>query len=116
VTGNPDSAPNYTNDGDGTYTQARVDTDYHKYEVTYAYDESFGGDGVVFEGVPCFTVTNRRLGNVDITVTKNWVDGGGEKRTALADALQTARIQLAVRLDFLSEAPYGQKYEITRSG
>lgn len=116
VTGNPDSAPNYTNDGDGTYTQARVDTDYHKYEVTYAYDESFGGDGGVFEGVPCFTVTNRRLGNVDITVTKNWVDGGGEKRTALADALQTARIQLAVRLDFLSEAPYGQKYEITRSG
>lgn len=116
VTGNPDSAPNYTNDGDGTYTQARVDTDYHKYEVTYAYDESFGGDGVVFEGVPCFTVTNRRLGNVDITVTKNWVDGDGDKRTALADALQTAGIQLAVRLDFLSEAPDGQKYEITWSG
>lgn len=116
VTGNPDSAPNYTNDGDGTYTQARVDTDYHKYEVTYAYDESFGGDGGVFAGVPCFTVTNRRLGNVEITVTKNWVDGDGEKRTALADALQTAGIQLAVRLDFLSEAPDGQKYEITRSG
>lgn len=116
VTGNPDSAPNYTNDGDGTYTQARVDTDYHKYEVTYAYDESFGGDGGVFEGVPCFTVTNRRLGNVDITVTKNWVDGDGDKRTALADALQTAGIQLAVRLDFLSEAPDGQKYEITWSG
>ena len=116
VTGNPNSAPNYTNDGDTTYTRARVDTDYHKYEVTYAYDESFGGDGGVFEGVPCFTVTNRRLGNVDITVTKNWVDGDGEKRTALANALQTAGIQLAVRLDFLSEAPYGQKYEITRSG
>lgn len=116
VTGNPDSAPNYTNDGDGTYTQARVDTDYHKYEVTYAYDESFGGDGVVFEGVPCFTVTNRRLGNVDITVTKNWVDGGGEKRTALAAALNQYNMALAVRLDFLSEAPDGQKYEITRSG
>lgn len=116
VEGNPSEAPDYTNDADGTYTRARVDTDYHKYEVTYAYDESFGGDGVVFEGVPCFTVTNRRLGNVDITVTKNWVDGDGEKRTALADALQTAGIQLAVRLDFLSEAPDGQKYEITRSG
>lgn len=116
VTGNPNSAPNYTNDGDTTYTRARVDTDYHKYEVTYAYDESFGGDGGVFEGVPCFTVTNRRLGNVDITVTKNWVDGDGEKRTALADALQTEGIQLAVRLDFLSEAPDGQEYKITRSG
>lgn len=116
VTGNPNSAPNYTNDGDGTYTWARVDTDYHKYEVTYAYDESFGGDGGVFEGVPCFTVTNRRLGNVDVTVTKNWVDGDGDKRTALADALQTAGIQLAVRLDFLSEESPEQDYTITRSG
>ncbi|WP_295423859.1 Cna B-type domain-containing protein [uncultured Subdoligranulum sp.] len=116
VTGNPNSAPNYTNDGDGTYTWARVDTDYHKYEVTYAYDESFGGDGGVFEGVPCFTVTNRRLGNVDITVTKNWVDGDGDKRTALAAALDQHNMALAVRLDFLSEAPAGQEYKITRSG
>lgn len=116
VTENPDSAPNYTNDGDTTYTQAWVDTDYHKYEVTYAYEKSFGGDGSAFAGVPCFTVTNRRLGNVDITVTKNWVDGDGDKRTALADALQTAGIQLAVRLDFLSEESPEQDYTITRSG
>ena len=116
VTENPDSAPNYTNDADDTYTRAWVDTDYHKYEVTYAYEKSFGGDGDVFEGVPCFTVTNRRLGNVAVTVTKNWVDGDGDKRTELAAALDQHNMALAVRLDFLSEESPEQDYTITRSG
>lgn len=118
ITNDLEGPPTYTNDPDADdYTAVHFETKFHVYEATYAYDESFGGDGVVFAGVPCFTVTNRRLGNVDITVTKNWVDGDGEKRTALAAALDQYNMALAVRLDFLSEAPDGQKkYEITRSG
>ena len=117
ITNNPQEPPTYTNDPDAdVYTAVHFETKFHVYEATYAYEKSFGGDGDVFEGVPCFTVTNRRLGNVDITVTKNWVDGDGEKRTELADALQTEGIQLAVRLDFLSEESPEQDYTITRSG
>lgn len=107
-----------------TYTGAKrtavqFKTEYHDYEATYSYDNDFGasgsGDGA-YEGIHCYTVTNRRLGNIDLTVTKNWLDGDGEKRKELNGALAAAGLQLAVRLDFMSEPSLGQTYEITTDG
>ena len=42
----------------------------HAYEATYDREE--------IAGETVCTVTNRRLGNVDLTVTKDWRDGGGD--------------------------------------
>ena len=50
-------------------------TDHHRYQVTYKEDEIAGEIFKIAE--------NRRLGNVDITVTKNWKDGNGAGRQAL---------------------------------
>lgn len=100
-------------------TAVQFKTEYHDYEATYSYDNDFGasgsGDGA-YEGIHCYTVTNRRLGNIDLTVTKNWLDGDGEKRKELNGALAAADLQLAVRLDFMSEPSLGQTYEITTDG
>lgn len=58
-----------------------VTTENHRYQVTYDYSSNSGN------GVPgTFTVTNRRLGNVDVTVTKKWVDG----RLTLDDTSDTS--------------------------
>lgn len=106
--------PVYTNNASGgtPATAVRFDTEHHQYEATYALDTNFGGA----EGSYCFTVTNRRLGNVDVTVTKNWVDGDGEKRTDLAEALEENGLALAVRLEIESEESLGQHYTISRDG
>ena len=46
-----------------------------------------------------WTVTNRRLGNVDLTVTKDWRDGNGEGVDALQAAMAGTGLTLAVKLE-----------------
>ena len=63
----------------------------HAYEATYDR-EKIAGETVC-------TVTNRRLGNVDLTVTKDWRDGGGDGVGELQAALEnTPGLTLAVKL------------------
>ena len=105
-------APNYTApqqpDED---TVIQYETDNHKYEATY-YNEKVENESI-------YTVDNRRLGNVDLTATKNWVDGkdtGDPKtRSELKAALDEAGLSLAMKLNF-SEMTTQESYEITREG
>lgn len=105
-------------EGAGTETTVRFSTQYHDYEATYSYDEDFGASSGAYEGMHCYTVTNRRLGSINLTVTKDWIDGDGEKRTELQSALQAAGLHLAVKLDFMSTPSLGMEdvYKISRTG
>ena len=108
-----------TYEGAGTETAVRFSTQYHDYEVTYSHNEDFGASsGGAYEGMHCYTVTNRRLGSINLTVTKNWVDGDGEKRSELQSALEEAGLHLAVKLDFMSTPSLGMEnvYAISRTG
>ena len=105
-------------EGAGTETAVRFSTQYHDYEATYSYDEDFGASSGAYEGMHCYTVTNRRLGSINLTVTKDWIDGDGEKRTELQSALEAAGLNLAVKLDFMSTPSLGMEdvYKISRTG
>ena len=114
------ASPNYTQpeapaeyDPDGTYTAIQYETEYHRYEATYSRDTIAGTEFLI--------VTNRRLGNIDLTVTKQWLDGEGSVREELLAELEKTqenpdlaqRLYLAIRLDFEGSEDY---YSITRSG
>ena len=75
-------------------------TQYHTYDVTYAAPQQVANDYI-------YTATNRRLGNVNLTVTKTWLDGGGAWRERLAAALDGAGLTLALQLDFANGAKDG---------
>ena len=85
---------------------------YHSYEITYQM-ERLQDVGQSY----LYSVTNRRLGNVNITVTKEWIDGGGKQREALQQALAKYQDQEAPRLvlylDFALTSP--DFYEMTHS-
>ena len=117
---NSGASPNYTQpeapaeyDPDGTYTAIQYETEYHRYEATYSRD--------TIAGTEFLTVTNRRLGNIDLTVTKQWLDGDGSVREELLAELEKTqenpdlaqRLYLAIRLDSEGSEDY---YSITRSG
>lgn len=53
-------------------------TKHHRYEATYS-ETTVSGEKI-------FIVNNRRLGNIDLTVTKTWNDGEGQLRDALQKA------------------------------
>lgn len=113
--------PIFTGEGVDDPTAIEYATDNHRYAVTYSYEAEFGQaeagqDPVGYEGCACYTITNRRLGNIDLTVTKTWYDGDGEARTKLAEALQRDGLELAIRLDIQSETSLNQQYEITYTG
>lgn len=114
------ASPNYTQpkapaeyDPDGTYTAIQYKTEHHRYEATYSRD--------TIAGTEFLTVTNRRLGNIDLTVTKQWLDGEGSVREELLAELEktwensdpASQLYLAIRLDFVGGEDY---YEITRNG
>ena len=132
--GTPETAesPTYDNlyreSGTGGDGYGRVETSHHRYEVTYAYTSA--DDNPLKEKL--FTITNRRLGNVDMTVTKEWTAGTDEELTELLKAIQAEleaiaadnntdtggkKLALALWLDFeLSEDEVGDKdWEITRN-
>ena len=118
---NSDAEPNFTSpqmpdeydsESDTSYTAAQYQTEYHYYEATYSREE--------IAGITFYTVTNRRLGNINLTVTKNWVDGDGENRQEIQAELerlssQGVTLYPALRLQFAENdvPPY---YEISRSG
>lgn len=118
------ASPNYTQpeapaeyDPDGTYAAIQYETEYHRYEAAYSRD--------TIAGTEFLTVTNRRLGNIDLTVTKQWLDGKGSVRKELLAELEktwenswansdpASQLYLAIRLDFVGGEDY---YEITRKG
>lgn len=62
----------------GDYDRYQYDTEHHRYEATYSESE--------LSGEKLYIVNNRRLGNIDLTVTKKWDDGDGLMRNALKEA------------------------------
>ena len=56
-----------------------VTTENHRYQVTYEaeYNTAGASDESQFPGGigAAFTITNRRLGSIDLTVNKSWIDG-----------------------------------------
>lgn len=113
---NTQAPPIYTNEAQGEQTPTAVQfkTQYHNYEATYAREEYTVDEGSS-KTIPMFTVTNRRLGNINLTVTKNWVDGDGKARSTLQEALKKAGLNLAVKLDFLNGDNNGD-YTISYTG
>ena len=107
-----------------------VTTDHHRYQVTYTYEkETTSGDSVGVGGT--FTVTNRRLGSIDMTVNKTWINGaddGENARQLIVDELEKVaksesdggkdtRLALAFRLVFADESKAGQDgWNISYSG
>lgn len=81
-----------------------VTSQYHRYQVTYSDFTSIEGSEYKYSA----TVTNRRLGNIDITVHKVWNSGDGSEADALRQELQEAQIpgtedkgaSLALKLTF----------------
>lgn len=76
---------------------------YHNYEATYSYRK--------VENEHCYIVMNRRLGRIDLTVTKAWIDGDRQATEALQEALEKENMALALRLEFDCEVKEGV-YEI----
>ncbi len=102
----------YEGTADDQYTAIQYTTGHHVYEATY------GREWVA--GELFYTATNRRLGNIDLTVTKNWVDGDGQTRQAIQAELKDlkeAGIELsqALRLEF-ADANLPNYYQITQHG
>lgn len=62
----------------GDYDRYQYETEHHRYEATYSESE--------LSGEKLYIVNNRRLGNIDLTVTKKWDDGDGLMRNALKEA------------------------------
>lgn len=89
-----------------------VTSQYHRYQVTYSDFTPIDNTPVDLEpgesGKYSATVTNRRLGNIDITVHKVWNSGDGSEARDLQNALANAQIpgaeragaSLALRLTF----------------
>ncbi len=72
---------------------------YHNYEATYLDKK--------IENEHCYIVTNRRLGRIDLTVTKAWIDGDRQATEALQAALEKENMALALRLEFDCEVKEG---------
>lgn len=65
-------------DGKQVYLTAQ-----HEYKVSYIEPNQAGS---VVKNV--FTIKNRRVGSVNLKLTKKWVDGGGSIRTAIKKAVE----------------------------
>lgn len=97
----------YGSGEDPVYEPKAPDTDtaiqfagaYHNYEATYLDKK--------IENEHCYIVTNRRLGRIDLTVTKEWIDGDREATEALQEALKENEMALALRLEFDCEVKEG---------
>lgn len=96
TSGTPKAAPT-TND---VY---QYETAHHRYEATYS-------DPVVINGEKTYTVTNRRLGNIDMTVTKTWKDGDHKLRDALEETGVTPYLQLSAAEGYEGKADIGDDF------
>lgn len=92
-----------------------VTTSNHRYQVTYTYEKApEGGSGDT--GWAKFAVTNRRLGWIDIDVTKTWQrdDMAGLILTELNELQESGTtLALAVKLSFVNSET---GWKITNSG
>lgn len=94
-----------------------VTSQYHRYQVTYSKFTPIESSDYKFSA----TVTNRRLGNIDITVHKVWNSGDGSEADDLRQELQRAQIpgateqgaSLALKLDF-HESTQSKNYKIEK--
>lgn len=99
-----------------------VTSQYHRYQVTYSKFTPIESSDYKFSA----TVTNRRLGNIDITVHKVWNSGkiGSKEEQALQQALHQAKmpgsdpeepggLSLALKLDF-HESTQSKNYKIEK--
>lgn len=88
------------------YTTIQFTGPDHYYEATYSMSTFAGYENV-------FTVTNRRLGIIDLTVTKTWVDGDNSETELLMDALAENNLALALYLKFDPDfVPEDNEYKI----
>ena len=101
-------APVLDTGSNNDYSTLQYQAENHKYEVSYSVE--------TVEGLKFYTAENRRLGNVDLTVTKEWTDGDGSQRQAIADELKRIEeesgvdIRLAIELDFHDSAQYNANH------
>ena len=89
----------------------RVEADNHDYEITYSEMETIAGRS-------CYAVTNRRMGNIDIEITKHWEDGGefgSDLKTAIEAIPEEERPKLVLELEF-SGAAEGYKIKEVNEG
>ena len=102
---NPEEPVRKTENGEN-YTTIQFAGPDHYYEATYSMSTFAGYENV-------FTVTNRRLGIIDLTVTKTWVDGDNSETELLMDALKANNLALALYLKFDPDfVPEDNDYEI----
>lgn len=76
-------------------SHVRCEGDHHEYEASYSM--------VNLENLSFYTITNRRLDTINITVKKQWADGSSdgncsEQRTKLMEALEDKGYALALQL------------------
>ena len=101
-------APVLDTGSNNDYSTLQYQAENHKYEVSYSVE--------TVEGLKFYTAENRRLGNVDLTVTKEWTDGDGSQRQAIANELKRIKkessvdIRLAIELDFHDSAQYNANH------
>lgn len=91
--------PVYEPKAPDTDTAIQFEGEYHYYEATYSDKQ--------IENEHCYIVTNRRLGRIDLTVTKTWIDGDRQATEALQAALEKNGMALALRLEFDCEVKKG---------
>lgn len=102
---NPEEPVLKTENGEN-YTTIQFAGPDHYYEATYSMSTFAGYEDV-------FTVTNRRLGIIDLTVTKTWVDGDNSETKLLMDALAENNLALALYLKFDPDfVPEDNEYKI----
>lgn len=96
------------------FVSPEYETKYHRYRVLY--DKQTIGSENSTGGTTLFTVTNQRLGNVDVTVEKTWNVGDGEKLKAVIEALKALenppRLVLQLEFDPNYDGGTGAGYEI----
>lgn len=109
----PQAPDEYTGLDDERYTSIQYQTAYHRYEASYSQED--------VDTLHFYVVSNRRLGNVNLSVTKKWVDGTGQVRRELQQELERLEreegktLHLALRLNFADErAP--AYFDISRTG
>lgn len=73
----------------------KYEGDAHWYNQMYSIDK--------VENTEFFTVTNQRTGIINLTVTKNWIDGDKTARTKLQNTLSSNNLQIRFKLSLLEE-------------
>ncbi len=106
----PSKPKEYDGENSDDYTEVQFETDYHKYAATYS-SGTIEDTEIMF-----YRVSNRRLGNIDLTVEKTWTDGDGKNREELAKAAADVGISLVMRLEFDDSIQQQDYYNISYDG